>query len=102
MMRLIAIPALAAVLSITAIADANAGSWRRSGSVTGPRGTTNWGSSGSCTGGSCSWQGGGTGFRGNSWSRQGEGTCGGGSCNWNGEFTGPRGNTRTYGGTIYR
>jgi hypothetical protein len=101
MTRLIAIPALAAILSVAAIADANAGSWSRSHSVTGPRGTTSWGSTGSCSGGSCSWQGGGTGFRGNSWSRQGEATCGGGTCNWNGEFTGPRGNTHTYGGSSY-
>ncbi|MGC2778150.1 MAG: hypothetical protein WA418_21185, partial [Bradyrhizobium sp.] len=60
---------LVAALSAAAAVDANA--WTRSGSVTGPRGTATFGGSGNCSGGACSWQGGGTGPAGNSWSRSG-------------------------------
>ena len=62
MFRSIAAPALAAVISFAAVSEA--GAWTRSGSFTGPRGTSNWGASRSCAGGACSWNGGGSGPRG--------------------------------------
>jgi len=89
MKKLATVAGLATLLSFAVAADANA--WTRSGSATGPRGTTNYGGSGSCAGGSCSWQGGGTGPAGRSWSRSGTGSCSGGSCTVNSSGTGPRG-----------
>lgn len=100
MNKLMTTTLLAATLSLAAAADANA--WTRSGSVTGPRGTTNFGSSGSCSGGACSWQGGGTGPAGRSWSRSGSGSCSGGTCSWQGQGTGPRGNSYSYSGSVSR
>ena len=100
MIKLIAVPMLAAALSAAAIANANA--WTRSGSASGPRGTVTTGGSGGCAGGACSWQGGGTGPNGGSWSRSGSGSCSGGSCNVSGQGTGPRGNSYSYGGSVSR
>ncbi|MGJ4889065.1 hypothetical protein ACQR0Z_31565 [Bradyrhizobium sp. HKCCYLS3077] len=91
---------LVAALSAAAAADANA--WTRSGSITGPRGTTNFGSSGSCAGGACGWQGGGTGPAGRSWSRSGSASCSGGSCTVQGQGSGPRGNAYSYSRTVTR
>ncbi|UFZ04762.1 hypothetical protein LQG66_00055 [Bradyrhizobium ontarionense] len=91
---------LVAALSAAAAVDANA--WTRSGSVTGPRGTASFGGSGSCSGGACSWQGGGTGPAGNSWSRSGSASCSGGSCTRQGQGTGPRGNAYSYSRTVTR
>jgi hypothetical protein len=69
MFRSIAAPALAALISFAAVSEA--GAWSRGGSFTGPRGTSNWGASGRCSGGACSSQGGGSGPRGGAWSRSG-------------------------------
>ncbi len=100
MTKFIAISALTAALSIAAAANANA--WTRSGSFTGPRGTTTYGGSGGCSGGSCSWQGGGTGPAGGSWSRSGTGSCADGTCNTSGQGTGPRGGSYNYSGSFSR
>ncbi|WP_315797545.1 hypothetical protein [Bradyrhizobium sp. SZCCHNRI3043] len=91
---------LVAVLSAAAAVDANA--WTRSGSVAGPRGTTSFGGSGSCSGGACAWQGGGTGPAGRSWSRSGSASCSDGSCTRQGQGTGPRGNSYSYSRTFTR
>jgi hypothetical protein len=63
---------VAIILGASALASAvPADAWTRSGSFTGPRGTTSWGGSGSCSGGSCTRSGGGTGTHGRSWSSGG-------------------------------
>ena len=91
---------LGVTLSTAAAVDANA--WTRTGSVTGPRGTTTFGRSGSCAGGACSWQGGGTGPAGRSWSRSGSASCSDGSCTRQSQGTGPRGNSYSYSRTVTR
>ncbi len=90
------------VTALTTAAAADAHAWTRSGSVTGPRGTTTFGRSGSCSGGTCSWQAGGTGPAGNSWSRSGSASCSGGSCTRQGQGTGPRGYSYSYSRTVIR
>ncbi|OAI31696.1 hypothetical protein A1351_04355 [Methylosinus sp. R-45379] len=99
MFRSIAAPALAALMTFAAVSEADA--WTRSGSFTGPRGTSNWGSSRSCAGGSCSWSGGGSGPRG-AWSRSGSANCGGGSCNVSSQGSGPRGRSYDYTRSVSR
>ena len=62
--------AVIGVLSIAAVANANA--WTRTGSTTGPRGgTSSLSASGSCAGGTCSRSATRTGPAGNSATRQG-------------------------------
>jgi len=73
MKKILAIFAIAGALSVAVVADADAGS--RSGSITGPRGTTTFSGSRSCSGGTCS----------------GSGTA-----------TGPRGGTVSYNSTVTR
>lgn len=97
MTKLVAISALVAALFFGMAADA--GAWERHGTFTGPRGTTTTSGSGSCAGGNCSWQGGGTGPRGNSWSRQGTASCSGGTCTSSGGGTGPQGGSWSRSGT---
>ena len=99
MFRSIAAPALAAVISFAAVSEA--GAWTRSGSFTGPRGTSNWGASGGCAGGSCSWNGGGSGPRG-AWSRSGSANCSGGACAVGGQGSGPRGGSYSYSRSVSR
>jgi len=55
MKKLLAISAIAGALFAAGVADANAGS--RSGSISGPRGTTTFSGSRSCAAGVCSSQG---------------------------------------------
>ena len=100
MKKLLAIAATIGALSAVTIADANAGS--RSGSITGPRGTTTFSGSRSCAGGVCSSQGSVTGPYGGTVSHQGSSTCSGGTCSGSGTVTGPRGGTVSYNRTISR
>lgn len=100
MKKLIAIAAIAGALSAAAIVDANAGS--RSGSISGPRGTTTFSNSRSCAGGACASQGSVTGPYGGTVSHQGSSSCSGGTCSGSGTVTGPRGGSVTYNGTVTR
>ena len=105
MKKLLAISAIAGALFAAGVADANAGS--RSGSISGPRGTTTYSGSRSCAGGVCSSQGSVTGPYGGTISHQGSstcsgGTCSGGTCSGSGVITGPRGGTVSYNRTISR
>jgi len=100
MKKFLAILAITGALSATAIADANAGS--RSGTISGPRGTSTFSGSRSCAGGVCSSQGSVTGPYGGTISRQGTSTCSGGSCTGSGTITGPRGGAVSYSGTVTR
>ncbi len=69
MKKLIAMSTLAGALSIAAVADASA--WTRSGTATGPRGTSSVQASGGCANGSCSRSVTRTGPAGNTYTRQG-------------------------------
>lgn len=116
-------------LSVASATSADARSWSRGGSFVGPRGTTTWQRSGSCSGGVCARSGsvtgpGGrsatragsvtrngnswdrnvsaTGRNGGTWSRDGGGSCSGGRCTYGGTVTGPNGNSRTYHGSFGR
>jgi hypothetical protein len=100
MTKLIALSTLAAALSVGAAADANA--WTRSGTVTGPRGTSTVQGSGSCSGGTCSRSVTRTGPNGNSVTRQGSASCAGGVCTGSSTTTGPNGNTVYRQGTVSR
>ena len=100
MTKLIALSALAAALSVGAAADANA--WTRSGTVTGPRGTSSVQAQGSCAGGSCSRSVTRTGPNGNSVTRQGSASCAGGVCTGSSTTTGPAGNTIYRQGSVSR
>jgi hypothetical protein len=99
MFRSIAAPALAAVISVVVVSEAGAGT--RSGSFTGPRGTSNWGASRSCAGGACSWNGGGSSPRG-AWSRSGSASCASGACAVGGQGSGPRGGSYSYSRSVSR
>jgi len=55
-------------LSVAAVADANA--WTRTGSTTGPRGTSSFNVTGSCANGSCTRSATRTGAAGNTFTRQ--------------------------------
>ncbi|WP_245270737.1 hypothetical protein [Beijerinckia mobilis] len=79
-----------------------ANAFSRNGSFTGARGTTSWGGSGSCSGGSCSHSAGGTGPAGRSWNRQGSSSCANGTCSGSGTYTGPRGGTVQHGYSVSR
>ena len=100
MKRLIAMSTLAAALSVAAAADANA--WTRSGTVTGPRGTSTIQGVGSCANGTCSRSVTATGPYGNSVTRQGSGSCANGVCSGSRQTTGPRGNTVYRQGSVSR
>jgi hypothetical protein len=100
MKKFLAVSAIAGAMLVAIVADANAGS--RSGTITGPRGTTTFSGSRSCAGGTCSSQGSVTGPYGNTVSRQGSSSCSGGSCSGSGTVTGPRGGTVSYNGTVTR
>ena len=100
MKKFFATAAIVGALSAAAIVDANAGS--RSGSISGPRGTTTFAGSRSCAGGACSSQGSVTGPYGGTISHQGSSTCSGGTCSGSGVVTGPRGGTVSYNRTISR
>lgn len=100
MKKILTMSALTAVLSVAAVAVAEAGS--RSGSFTGPRGTSTFSGSRSCAGGSCSSQGSVTGPYGGTASRQRTGSCAGGVCTGSGSVTGPRGGTVSHNGTVTR
>jgi len=100
MKKLLAIAAIIGAVSAVTVADANAGS--RSGSISGPRGTTTFSGSRSCAGGVCSSQGSVTGPYGGTISHQGSSSCSGGTCSGSGTVTGPRGGSVTYNGTVTR
>lgn len=100
MKKLLTMSALAGVLSVAVIADANA--WTRSRSVSGWRGTASVNASGSCANGTCSRQITRTGPYGNSVSRQGSASCSGGTCTGSRTTTGPNGYSVTREGTISR
>lgn len=100
MKKFLTISALASLLSVAIVADANA--WSRSRSASGWRGTASVNASGSCAGGACSRQVTRTGPYGNSVSRQGSVSCGGGTCTGSRTTTGPNGNSVTREGTASR
>lgn len=100
MKKLMTMSALAAVLSMAAVADANA--WSRNGTITSWRGTATVSGSGACEDGTCSRQITRTGPYGNSMSREGSVTCAGGTCSGSRTTTGPRGNTVIREGTVSR
>lgn len=121
MTKFIAIAALAAAMSVVAVADASA--WTRSGTVTGPRGTSTIQGSGSCANGTCSRSVTRTGPYGYSATKQSSASCAGGTCSRSATRTGPYGysvtkqgsascangvcsgssqTTGPYGGTVYR
>lgn len=100
MKKLLAVTAIIGAMSAAAIVDANAGS--RSGTISGPRGTTTYAGSRSCAGGACSSQGSVTGPFGGTISHQGSTTCSGATCTGTGVITGPRGGTVTYNSTYTR
>ena len=100
MKNLLAIAAIIGALSAATIADANAGT--RSGSISGPRGTTTFAGSRSCAGGACSSQGSVTGPYGGTISHQGSSSCAGGTCSRSGTVTGPRGGAVSYNGMVTR
>ena len=60
--------AVVGALSLAAVAEANA--WTRSGTVTGPRGTSSFNVTGSCANGSCTRSATRTGPAGNTYTRQ--------------------------------
>jgi len=62
------ISAIVGAFSIAAVADANA--WTRSATSTGPRGTSSFNATGSCSGGSCTRDATRTGPNGNTYTRQ--------------------------------
>ncbi|WP_166141919.1 hypothetical protein [Methylosinus sp. RM1] len=99
MFRSIAAPALAALTILAAVSEADA--WTRSGSFTGPRGTSNWNASRSCGGGSCSWGRGASGPHG-AWSRSGAASCAGGVCNVSGQGSGRGGRSYSYSRSVSR
>ena len=68
MKKLFVMSALAGALTVAAVADASA--WTRSGTSTGPRGTSSFQATGSCANGSCSRTATRTGPAGNSYTRQ--------------------------------
>jgi hypothetical protein len=68
MKKLFVMSALAGALTVAAVADASA--WTRSGTATGPRGTSSFQASGSCANGSCSRTATRTGPAGNTYTRQ--------------------------------
>ena len=68
MKKLVLTSAVIGALSVAAIADANA--WTRTGSVTGPRGTSSVSVTGSCANGTCTRQATRTGPAGNIFTRQ--------------------------------
>jgi hypothetical protein len=87
-------------MAMVAEAQAWDRSWSRSGSFTGPQGTTTWQRSGSCADGVCSGNRSVTGPNGGTVSRGA--TCGNGTCTYGGTATGPGGNSTTRGGTFRR
>lgn len=100
MTKLLTISGLAALVFLTAAADANA--WTRSGSATGWRGTASVQGSGNCANGSCSRSITRTGPYGYSMKRQGSASCAGGVCTGSRVTTGPRGNTVYRQGSVSR
>lgn len=100
MTKLLAASALGAVLSLAAVADANA--WTRDRSFHGPRGSASLHGSGSCSGGSCSRSMVRTGPYGRTFSREGSASCSGGTCSGSRTTTGPAGRTWTREGSISR
>jgi hypothetical protein len=98
--KILPLAALAAVLSLTALTDAQARSWSGQGSLTSPRGTATYRGSGSCAGGTCSSQGTFTRPNGATYTRQGTTTCANGACNTTGKVTGPGGQTVTRSGSL--
>jgi hypothetical protein len=100
MTKFITVALLAASFAVAVSADAHA--WGRSWAVTGPRGTGTMNRSGSCAGGSCSWQNNAAGPNGRSWNGSGSGSCAGGTCSYSGSGTGWRGNPYSYTGSVSR
>jgi hypothetical protein len=94
MTKMIATSMLFAALMVGAATDANA--WTRSGTFTGPRGTSTVNVTGGCANGTCSRQVTRTGPYGYSYTRQGSASCANGVC------TGSRVTTGPYGNSVYR
>jgi hypothetical protein len=100
MTKFLALSALAAALTMSAAADANA--WTRSGSATGPHGSWSVQGSGGCADGACNRSVTRTGPYGSSMSRQGTASCANGVCTGSRQTTGPAGQTISRQGSISR
>lgn len=101
MKKFLTLTALAAVLSISAAANADA--FQRHGTVTGPYGgTASVHAYGGCAGGVCSRNVTRTGPYGYTANRNGSVSCAGGQCSGSVTTTGPYGNTVVRQGTISR
>ena len=100
MRKNLTIALMSSMLAIAVASEANA--WTRSGTVTGPRGTSSVQASGSCANGSCSRQITRTNPYGQTSTRSGSAVCANGVCSGSSTTTGPYGGTVTRQGTISR
>lgn len=91
---------LSILLAAAPLGDAVA--WNRTGSSSGPHGSSSVEASGSCADRSCSRSVTHTGPAGQSATRQGSASCANGSCSGSSMATGPRGATRTRSGSVSR
>lgn len=91
---------LTALLAAAPLADALA--WNRTGSSSGPHGSSSVEASGSCADRSCSRSVTRSGPAGHSATRQGSASCVDGSCSGSSTASGPRGTTRTRTGSVSR
>lgn len=98
MNKLIALSALAGLLTLAASTGASA--WTRTGSVTGPKGSITTTVKGSCSGGTCTRDTTRTGTNGKTVTTSGTASCSGGSCTGTRTTTGPNGKSTTRTGTI--
>jgi hypothetical protein len=100
-MRLHLTAGIAAALLVTSIAAAEARSWNRSGTNIGPRGTSSYGVTGQCSGGTCTRNATRTGPYGNTATRTGTVTrTAPGSFQGSRTTTGPGGRSVTRSGTL--
>jgi hypothetical protein len=99
MKKLIGLSLIAATLTVSMAANANA--WTRDGYAWGPRGMSSVHASGTCNGQTCSRSVTRTGPYGASASRSGSASCAGGICSGSRTTTGPRGTSVTRSATIY-
>lgn len=88
------------LLAAAPLGDALA--WTRTGSSSGPHGSSSVEASGSCADRSCSRSVTRSGPAGHSATRQGSAACADGSCSGSSTATGPRGATRTRTGSVSR
>lgn len=92
----------AVILAVLLAAAPPADAWNRTGSSSGPHGSSSVEASGSCADRSCSRSVTRSGPAGRSATRQGSAACADGSCSGSSTTTGPRGATRTRTGSVSR